>query len=83
MVNIALKSLSAYNVYFIYARLNFRKMADCLSLLRQYNVQKKEIIERDNLIIFDQLAWPKSVKTNYLIFRYFGGSQILVITVSI
>ena len=45
------------------------KMADCLSLLRQYNVQKKEIIERDNLIIFDQLAWPKHVKTNYLVFR--------------
>lgn len=44
-------------------------MADCLSLLRQYNVQKKEIIERDNLIIFDQLAWPKHVKTNYLVFR--------------
>ena len=45
------------------------KMADCLSLLREYNVQKKEIIERDNLIIFDQLAWPKHVKTNYLVFR--------------
>ena len=54
-------------------------MADCLSLLRQYNIQKKEIIERDNLIIFDQLAWPKNVKTNYLIFRYFRRYKILVI----
>ncbi|KAJ2946481.1 hypothetical protein O0L34_g12530 [Tuta absoluta] len=42
-------------------------MADPLSLLRQYNVNKKEIIERDNQIIFGEFSWPKNVKTNYLI----------------
>ncbi|KAJ0181118.1 hypothetical protein K1T71_003203 [Dendrolimus kikuchii] len=41
-------------------------MADPLSLLRQYNVNKKEIIERDNQIIFGEFSWPKNVKTNYL-----------------
>ncbi|XP_075226203.1 cell division cycle 73 hyrax [Lycorma delicatula] len=42
-------------------------MADPLSLLRQYNVNKKEIIERDNQIIFGEFSWPKNVKTNYLV----------------
>ncbi|XP_054272349.1 parafibromin [Macrosteles quadrilineatus] len=41
-------------------------MADPLSLLRQYNVNKKEIIERENQIIFGEFSWPKNVKTNYL-----------------
>ena len=45
------------------------KMADCLSLLRQYNIQKKEIVERDDLIIFDNIAWPKNARTNYLIYK--------------
>ena len=44
-------------------------MADCLTLLRQYNTQKKEIVERDSLVIFDKTAWPKNTKTNYLIYR--------------
>ncbi|CAH0553260.1 unnamed protein product [Brassicogethes aeneus] len=41
-------------------------MADPLSLLRQYNVSKKEITERDGQIIFGEFSWPKNVKTNYL-----------------
>ncbi|KAK9881909.1 hypothetical protein WA026_018103 [Henosepilachna vigintioctopunctata] len=41
-------------------------MADPLSLLRQYNVNKKEIIERNGQIIFGEFSWPKNVKTNYL-----------------
>ncbi|XP_041974171.1 parafibromin [Aricia agestis] len=41
-------------------------MADPLSLLRQFNVNKKDIIERDNQIIFGEFSWPKNVKTNYL-----------------
>ena len=45
-------------------------MADCLTLLRQYNLQKKEIVERDGLIIFDQIAWTRNAKTNYLTYRY-------------
>ena len=44
-------------------------MADCLTLLRQYNIQKKEIVERDGLVIFDQIAWPRNAKTNYLVYR--------------
>ena len=44
-------------------------MADCLTLLRQYNLQKKEIVERDGLIIFEQIAWPRTAKTNYLSYR--------------
>lgn len=41
-------------------------MADPLSLLRQFNVSKREIIERDGQIIFGEFSWPKNVKTNYL-----------------
>lgn len=41
-------------------------MADPLSILRQYNVNKKEIIERESNIIFGEFSWPKCVKTNYL-----------------
>ncbi|KAL4219028.1 accessory factor associated with RNA polymerase II [Mactra antiquata] len=41
-------------------------MADVLSILRQYNINKKEIVERDDQIIFGEFAWPKDVKTNYL-----------------
>lgn len=36
-------------------------------LLRQYNVNKKEIVERLNQIIFGEYSWPKTVKTNYLV----------------
>ncbi|KAJ1520944.1 hypothetical protein ONE63_004021 [Megalurothrips usitatus] len=43
-------------------------MADPLSLLRQYNVNKKEIIERESQIIFGEFSWPKNVKTNYLMY---------------
>ncbi|KAK2718704.1 parafibromin-like [Artemia franciscana] len=42
-------------------------MADPLSLLRQYNVNKKEIVERDNQIIFGEFSSPKTVKTNYIV----------------
>uniref|UniRef100_A0A2P2I2X2 Parafibromin-like n=1 Tax=Hirondellea gigas TaxID=1518452 RepID=A0A2P2I2X2_9CRUS len=42
-------------------------MADPLSLLRQYNVSKKEIINKDN-VIFGEFSWPKTVKTNYQVY---------------
>lgn len=45
-------------------------MADPLSLLRQYNINKKEIIEREGQIIFGEFSWPKNVKTNYLKYGY-------------
>lgn len=43
------------------------KMADPLSLLRQYNINQKKIIEKDDNIIFGEFSWPKTVKTNYVI----------------
>uniref|UniRef100_U5EWV0 Parafibromin n=1 Tax=Corethrella appendiculata TaxID=1370023 RepID=U5EWV0_9DIPT len=48
-------------------------MADPLSLLRQYNINKKEIIEREGQIIFGEFSWPKNVKTNYL--KYGSGKK--------
>lgn len=45
-------------------------MADPLSLLRQYNIKKREIIEREGQIIFGEFSWPKNVKTNYLKYGY-------------
>ena len=41
-------------------------MADPLSLLRTYNMQRKTIIERDGQVIFGEFSWPKTVKTNYI-----------------
>lgn len=43
-------------------------MADPLSLLRQYHIEKKEIVERNNMIIFGEYCWSKDVKTNYQIY---------------
>lgn len=45
-------------------------MADPLSLLRQYHVNQKEIVEKDLKILFGEFAWPKNVKTNYMIWGY-------------
>uniref|UniRef100_A0AAR2JX38 Parafibromin n=1 Tax=Pygocentrus nattereri TaxID=42514 RepID=A0AAR2JX38_PYGNA len=42
-------------------------MADVLSVLRQYNIQKKEIIAKGDEVIFGEFSWPKNVKTNYVI----------------
>ena len=36
-------------------------MADPLSLLRQFNINRKTIVERDNHIIFGEFSWPKTV----------------------
>lgn len=45
-------------------------MADPLSLLRQYNVSKKPILEEDDKVVFGEYAWPKDVKTNYVIYGW-------------
>lgn len=42
-------------------------MADVLSIIRQYNIEKKDILERDDQVIFGDFAWQKNAKTNYLI----------------
>lgn len=41
-------------------------MADVLSALRQFNVSKKAIEEKDDLVVFDDKAWPRTAKTNYV-----------------
>ncbi|XP_050443400.1 parafibromin isoform X2 [Adelges cooleyi] len=43
-------------------------MADPLTLLRTYNINKKEIIIKDNHILFGDLSWPKTVNTNFLMY---------------
>ena len=42
-------------------------MADVLSVLRQYHIEKKDILDRDEQVVFNDFAWPKTAKTNYLI----------------
>lgn len=43
-------------------------MADPLSQLRQFNINKKEIKEHNDYIIFGDHGWPKNVATNYQIY---------------
>ncbi|KAF0712092.1 parafibromin isoform X2, partial [Aphis craccivora] len=43
-------------------------MADPLTFLRTYHINKKEIIIKDNHILFGDLSWSKNVKTNFLMF---------------
>jgi len=42
-------------------------MADLLALLRDYTIHNREIREENDEIIFDNYAWPKSSKTNYIV----------------
>ncbi|KAH9283560.1 Parafibromin [Echinococcus granulosus] len=41
-------------------------MADVLGLLREYHIGNKEIVETNEEVIFGEFAWPKSAKTNYV-----------------
>ncbi|XP_060862787.1 parafibromin-like [Metopolophium dirhodum] len=43
-------------------------MTDPLTCLRMYNTNKKEIIFKDNYILFGDLYWPETVNTNFLKF---------------
>lgn len=52
------------------------KMADVLSVLRQYNSQKKEIVAKGEEVIFGEFSWPKNVKTNYIIWGYVNIKHI-------
>ena len=45
-------------------------MADPLTLLRQFNIQKKNIVEREDQVIFDTISFLKTAKTNYVIGRW-------------
>lgn len=41
-------------------------MADVLSVVREYHVNKKDIEERDDIVVFGDQAWNKTAKTNYV-----------------
>jgi len=43
-------------------------MADPLSQLRQFHINRREIKEHNDYIIFGDHGWPKSVHTNYQIY---------------
>ncbi|CAH8478256.1 unnamed protein product [Schistosoma mattheei] len=42
-------------------------MADVLSLLREYHLSGKPIVETQSEVIFGDFAWPKTTKTNFLV----------------
>jgi len=42
-------------------------MSDPLELLRQFTIDNKEIKERDDKIIFDEIGWNKNTLTNFII----------------
>lgn len=43
-------------------------MSDALSLLRNFVKNRKEFFEEDDKIVFGDVAYPKNVKTNFLIY---------------
>lgn len=61
--------------YVKYSNIYFRAttraiMADVLSAIREYNVSKKDIEEREGLVIFGDKAWQKTAKTNYVAYGW-------------
>ena len=45
-------------------------MADPISLLRQFVIDNKEYHLDNELYVFNDLAYPKDVKTNYLVYGF-------------
>jgi len=45
-------------------------MADALSLLRQFTIEKKEYTIENDRFLFNDLAYPKDIKTNYLVYGF-------------
>lgn len=52
---------------------------DPLSLLRQYNIDKEEIVEENDKIIMGEHSWPKDVPTYFLEFGYVGWNCLPVL----
>ena len=50
------------------------KMADPLTLLRQFNINKRDVSEKDGQIIFGEFSYPKNVKTNYMVYKAGEGN---------
>merc|ERR1711862_816581 len=51
------------------------KMADCLTVLREWTMEQKcpqEMTGPDNrtLLVFGDFAWPKSARTNYRVYTH-------------
>ena len=44
-------------------------MADPLTLLRQFNINKRDVTETDEQIIFGEFSYLKNVKTNYMVYK--------------
>uniref|UniRef100_UPI00358EDFD6 parafibromin n=1 Tax=Myxine glutinosa TaxID=7769 RepID=UPI00358EDFD6 len=42
-------------------------MADVLSVLRQHNTQRRDVLVKGDEVIFGEFSWPKSVRTNYVV----------------
>jgi len=45
-------------------------MADALSLLRQFTIENKEYTFENDRFVFNDLAYPKDIKTNYLVYGF-------------
>lgn len=43
-------------------------MADALSLLRQFTIENKEYAIDNDRFVFNDLAYQKDIKTNYLVY---------------
>ena len=44
-------------------------MADPLTLLRQFNINKRDVTETNEQIIFGEFSYLKNVKTNYMVYK--------------
>ena len=45
-------------------------MADAISLLRQFTIENKEYSIENDRFVFNDLAYPKDIKTNYLVYGF-------------
>jgi len=45
-------------------------MADALSLLRQFTIDNKEYTIENDRFVFNDLAYTKDIKTNYLVYGF-------------
>ena len=45
-------------------------MADAISLLRQFTIENKEYAIENDRFVFNDLAYPKDIKTNYLAYGF-------------
>lgn len=45
-------------------------MADALTLLRQFTIDNKDYTIENDRFVFNDVAYPKDVKTNYLVYGF-------------